>query len=84
VKGLGLEGMDGDKIRGDYFEQMVVDGENEGRLGGRIDEPQKVSLTLLEDLAEDRLALVLRKAILISGWIASVRACNRVSPRMTM
>lgn len=51
---------------------MVVDGEHEGRLGGRIYEPQKVPLTLLEDFAEDRLALVLRKAILISGRIASV------------
>ena len=80
MNGLSLEGMNGDKIRGNYFEHMVVDGENEGGLGGRIDEPQKVSLTLPKDFAEDRLALLRRKAVAISGRIANVIACNTISP----
>ena len=80
MNGLGLEGMNGDKFRGKDFEHMVGDGEHERGLGGRIDEPQKVSLTFLKDFAEDRLALLRRKAVGISGRIANVIACNIVSP----
>lgn len=83
MNGLSLERMNGDKIRGNYFEHMVVDGENEGGLGGRVDEPQKVSLTLLKNFAEDRLALLWRKAVAISGRIADVVTCNTVSPSNT-